>query len=99
MYPRLNWRTRSAVHLILLLFAWLASPSYLLGDSSVTLHPIWSHAHGRFDKSAAEVVACLPQRGRVYVTNADEDCVDVLDLKTGELIARWDLSKTGSPTA
>ena len=99
MYPRLNWFTRSAVHLLLLLFAWLASPSYLLGESSVTLHPLWSHTHGRFDKSAAEVVACLPQRGRVYVTNADEDCVDVLDLKTGELIARWDLSKTGQPNS
>ena len=39
----------------------------------------------------------MPQRGRVYVTNADKDCVDVLDLKTGGLIARWDLSKTGRP--
>ena len=73
MCPRFNWLARSAVHLLLLLFVWLASPSYLLGDSSVTLHPLWSHTHGRFDKSAAEVVACLPQLGRVYVTNADED--------------------------
>ena len=97
MCLRLNRSTRSAAHLILLLLVWLTLPSYLLGESSVTLHPLWSYAHGRFDKSAAEVVACLPQQGRVYVTNADEDCVDVLDLKTGGLIARWDLSKTGRP--
>ena len=97
MYQGRSQFSRFAVHWMLLALLWLALPTNLFGDSLLTLHSLWSHAHGRFDKSAAEVVTCLPQHGRVYVTNADKNCIDVLNLRTGELIARWDLSGIGRP--
>ena len=89
MYQGRNHFARFALHGMLLAFLWLGLSTNLFGDSLLTLHSLWSHAHGRFDKSAAEVVTCLPQQGRVYVTNADENCIDVLNLRTGELISRW----------
>ncbi|MEE2780699.1 MAG: choice-of-anchor I family protein [Planctomycetota bacterium] len=97
MYQGRNHFARFALHGMLLAFLWLGLSTNLFGDSLLTLHSLWSHAHGRFDKSAAEVVTCLPQQGRVYVTNADENCIDVLNLRTGELISRWDLSRMGRP--
>ena len=62
-----------------------------------TLHPLWSHQHGGFDESAAEVVGFAPANGQLYVTNVEKSSVDVLNLSSGKRTARWDISQVGEP--
>lgn len=47
---------------------------------SVTLNPIGTYSSGVFDDSAAEIVAHDPATQRLFVTNASEGTVDMLDM-------------------
>ena len=48
--------------------------------ASVSLNPISTYATGIFDGSAAEIVAHDKRSQRLFVTNADENTLDVLDV-------------------
>ena len=49
-------------------------------DLQFSLNPIGTYASGKFDESAAEIVAFDPQTKRVFVVNALDASVDVLDV-------------------
>jgi DNA-binding beta-propeller fold protein YncE len=78
----------------------LAGPAASAPPSSrVSLNPIGTYHSGDFDQSAAEIVAFDPGSDRLFVVNANEGVVDVLDLrdpteptKVDELVAGGEIN-------
>lgn len=63
------------------------------------LTPISTFTHGSFDEGAAEIAAYDVVSQRLFVTNAEFDAIDVLDIQDAsnpELIRRLDISAYGS---
>lgn len=63
------------------------------------LRPLARHVHGGFDKSAAEISAFDPESRRLFVVNAEQSAIDVLDLTnpaTLSLVASAPLLDYGS---
>ncbi len=67
--------------------------------TAVTLSPIGTYASGVFDESAAEIVAFDPASDRLFVVNANEGIVDILDIKNpkapkkvGEIVATGEVN-------
>ena len=50
------------------------------GKTTISLSPIGTHASGVFDGSGAEISSYDPKTKRVFVTNAADKAVDVLDI-------------------
>ena len=48
--------------------------------AQINLQPLGTYESGRFDESAAEIVAHDPNTQRLYVVNADSGNIDVLDI-------------------
>ena len=77
-----------------------------VADSEVATHynqltfiPAGSYVHGGFDESAAEIIAFHPETKRSFVVNAQNQKVDVLDMKDVNnlaLIQSLDVSDIGS---
>lgn len=51
-----------------------------VGPQTVSLSPVGTYATGIFEQSAAEIVAHDPQTQRLFVVNAAQAIVDVLDV-------------------
>ena len=67
--------------------------------NQVTFIPAGSYVHGGFDESAAEIIAFHPETKRSFVVNAQNQKVDVLDVKDVDnlvLIQSLDVSDIGS---
>ncbi|MEL7497775.1 MAG: choice-of-anchor I family protein [Planctomycetota bacterium] len=61
-----------------------------------TLQVEWTYSTGVFDESAAEIVAYDSATHRIFVTNGNDQAVDVLDVE-GNKIGAIDVSGIGSP--
>ena len=48
---------------------------------AITLEHVGTYSTGVFDESAAEIVAHDPDSQRLFVTNANDSTVDVLDIR------------------
>lgn len=73
--------------------------SYRAATPSIHLQVKGSYQTGIFDKSAAEIVAYDPAGKRLFVTNAAENSIDVLDIHDPEHLVRnmrIDLSPYGA---
>lgn len=56
----------------------------------------WTHTTGAFDEGAAEIVAYDESSRRVFVTNGNDQTLDVLDATDGTLIHQIPMSGVGS---
>ncbi|VGO11690.1 hypothetical protein PDESU_00235 [Pontiella desulfatans] len=66
--------------------------------SSISLSPLSTYASGIFDEGAAEIVAHDAASQRLFVTNADENTLDVLDISepaNPSLLTKIDLAPYG----
>jgi DNA-binding beta-propeller fold protein YncE len=76
------------------LLASLAAPSALLLTAltapaeAISLKPIGTYESGSFDEGAAEIAAFAPGASRLFVTNADANTIDVLDLTDPTAISK-----------
>jgi len=93
---------RASLALSLALLAGLAAPA---ADASwwskptLTLEPIGTYESGLFDEGAAEIVAFDPRTDRVFVVNANDATVDVLDIRDPSnpaLVGSIDVTQAGS---
>ncbi|MDP7268711.1 MAG: choice-of-anchor I family protein [Pirellulales bacterium] len=94
-----KWSLLTLVILSLFYFATPEAARAQTGQKELVLHRLWTHSHGQFDKAAAEVVVHSPSTKRLYVSNAAESRIDVLDIEKGERIAILDVSTLGKPTS
>lgn len=69
------------------------------GPAQVVLNRRWTHSHGHFDKSAAEVIAWSFPEKRLFVTNRAEQRVDILRIQDGRLVGHLDVSPYGRPNS
>jgi 2',3'-cyclic-nucleotide 2'-phosphodiesterase/3'-nucleotidase/5'-nucleotidase len=64
---------------------------------AIDLKKLWTYESGVFDGSGAEIVAYDAASGQLFVTNAEDKTIDVLDLQTGAKSMSIDVSGyTGS---
>ena len=69
-----------------------------LASADIHLQPIGTYASGRFDQGAAEISAYDPHSQRLFVTNAQGNSVDILDISnptTPSFVSSIDLSHYG----
>jgi DNA-binding beta-propeller fold protein YncE len=69
---------------------------------AITLAPIGTYATGVFNGSAAEIVTHDRETQRLFVVNAAEDSIDVLNIRNPTaptLVKKIDLSHLGSPNS
>ncbi len=67
--------------------------------SSIHLSVMGSYATGIFDESAAEIVAHDPEGQKLFVTNSNDNCIDILDINDPANIIKIgsvDLSQYGA---
>ncbi|MEZ4825424.1 MAG: choice-of-anchor I family protein [Bacteroidia bacterium] len=57
-------------------------PAWLAAQPSISLAPIGTYASGVFDEGASEIGAFDVKTKRVYVTNANDNSVDVIDFSS-----------------
>ena len=69
------------------------------GPKEVVLNRRWTHSHGHFDKSAAEVIAWSFPKKQLFVTNSAEQRVDILQIRDGRLVGHLDVSAYGRPNS
>lgn len=93
---------RASLSLCLALVAGLAAPTadaFWWGKPRLTLTPIGSYESGVFDESAAEIVAFDPRTDQVFVVNANDATVDVLDIRDPSqpvLVDSIDITQAGA---
>lgn len=69
-----------------------------LATADIHLQPIGTYASGRFDQGAAEISAYDPHSQQLFVTNAQSNSIDILDISTPttpSLVSSIDLSSYG----
>ena len=69
------------------------------GRKEFVLRRLWTHSHGHFGKSAAEVIAYSPTTKHLYVSNAADRRIDVLKITNGQRTGELDVSSYGEPTS
>ncbi|MEM9173086.1 MAG: hypothetical protein AAGA84_10315 [Pseudomonadota bacterium] len=77
--------------------AFVAAPLATAG--TVTLEPIGTYASNVFDESAAEIVAHDPKTQRLFVVNANDATIDVLDIgdpSAPALVTSIDVGEAGT---
>lgn len=71
------------------------------GSQTIALQQIGRFVHGDFDKAAAEIVAFDAGTDRLFVTNSQDDTIDVLDTSDPTALSKFgtlDLSNGGAFT-
>ena len=84
------------VKLVVLLLLFAAWPAH--GAGEVTLDLLGTYETGIFDGSAAEIVAYDPETERLFVVNAEEVSVDILNISdptSPALVSRIDAAEFG----
>ena len=59
--------------------SWAAAPG---SPFAIRIEPLGTYATGIFEQSASEIVAHDPKTQRLFVVNAAEGAIDVLDVRT-----------------
>lgn len=73
---------------IFVLVAAARCPAETIGSGAITMRPISTYASGLFRQSAAEIPAHCPQTQRIFMVNAAEGKLDVLDLSDPDDLRR-----------
>jgi len=75
---KISYRLRSISAVVLASF--VCSSSAVAAKPSVELRVLGSYDHGGFARSAAEIVAHDPATQRLFVINAEDSSIDILDI-------------------
>ena len=94
-----RWNLHFLVMLVLFCLSTPEAVRAQAGQKELVLDHLWTHSHGHFDESAAEVIAYSPTTKHLYVSNAADRRIDVLEIQNGQKIGQLDVSAYGDPTS